>query len=62
MKIATWNVNSIRTREDHVKKWLVDQDIDILCLQETKVIDQDFPPSRVYGLRLSCLCLWAKSL
>ncbi len=43
MKIATWNVNSIRTREDHVKKWLVDQDIDILCLQETKVVDQDFP-------------------
>ncbi|WP_069790024.1 exodeoxyribonuclease III [Cyanobacterium sp. IPPAS B-1200] len=43
MKIATWNVNSIRTREDHVKKWLVDQDIDILCLQETKVIDKDFP-------------------
>ncbi len=43
MKIATWNVNSIRTRKDHVKEWLIAQNIDVLCLQETKVIDQDFP-------------------
>jgi len=50
MKIATWNVNSIRTRQDHVKKWLVDQQIDILCLQETKVIDQDFPQQNFLDL------------
>ncbi|MTF39408.1 exodeoxyribonuclease III [Cyanobacterium aponinum] len=43
MKIATWNVNSIRTRQEHVKNWLLEHDIDIICLQETKVIDQDFP-------------------
>jgi exodeoxyribonuclease-3 len=43
MKIATWNVNSIRIRQDPVKKWLLDNEIDILCLQETKVIDADFP-------------------
>ncbi len=43
MKIATWNVNSIRTRQTHVKQWLVDRDIDIICLQETKVVDKDFP-------------------
>ena len=43
MKIATWNVNSIRTRQAHVKEWLVNNGIDIVCLQETKVIDQDFP-------------------
>lgn len=43
MKIATWNVNSIRTRQAHVKKWLLDNEIDIVCLQETKVVDQDFP-------------------
>jgi exodeoxyribonuclease-3 len=43
MKIATWNVNSIRTRQEQVKNWLVDNEIDIVCLQETKVIDEDFP-------------------
>jgi exodeoxyribonuclease-3 len=43
MKIATWNVNSIRTRQEQVKQWLLDNQIDILCLQETKVIDADFP-------------------
>ncbi|TVQ45185.1 MAG: exodeoxyribonuclease III [Gloeocapsa sp. DLM2.Bin57] len=43
MKIATWNVNSIRTRQSHVVNWLKQQPVDILCLQETKVIDPDFP-------------------
>jgi len=43
MKIATWNVNSIRTRLTIVKNWLETHQIDVLCLQETKVIDQDFP-------------------
>lgn len=45
MKIATWNVNSIRTRKDQVLQWLQTNEIDILCLQETKVIDKDFPRS-----------------
>ncbi|MGK7879811.1 MAG: exodeoxyribonuclease III [Crocosphaera sp.] len=43
MKIATWNVNSIRTRQLHVINWLNENSIDVLCLQETKVIDKDFP-------------------
>lgn len=43
MKIATWNVNSIRTRKDHIVQWLETNPVDILCLQETKVIDKDFP-------------------
>ncbi len=44
MRIATWNVNSIRTRLSQVVKWLQDQgDIDLLCLQETKVTDDLFP-------------------
>lgn len=43
MKIATWNVNSVRTRLEHVLDWLYTQSIDVLCLQETKVIDDDFP-------------------
>ncbi len=43
MKIATWNVNSIRTRQPHVIDWLSHNSIDVLCLQETKVVDKDFP-------------------
>ena len=43
MLVATWNVNSIRSRIDHVKEWLIANDVDILCLQETKTEDQFFP-------------------
>ncbi|MDX2257158.1 MAG: exodeoxyribonuclease III [Pseudanabaenaceae cyanobacterium bins.39] len=44
MKIATWNVNSVRTRIHHVCNWLqTHPDVDVLCLQETKVIDAEFP-------------------
>jgi exodeoxyribonuclease-3 len=45
MKIATWNVNSIRTRLEHVLDWLQQNLIDVLCLQETKVEDEKFPRS-----------------
>ena len=45
MKIATWNVNSIRTRLQQVVDWLGQNQVDILCLQETKVVDADFPRS-----------------
>ncbi len=43
MKIATWNVNSVRSRLDHVVNWLTDHPVDVLCLQETKVVDDKFP-------------------
>lgn len=44
MEIATWNVNSIRTRLKQVLAWLgTNPYIDLLCLQETKVTDQEFP-------------------
>jgi exodeoxyribonuclease III len=45
MKISTWNVNSIRTRLDHVIGWLSQNPVDVLCLQETKVVDGEFPRS-----------------
>jgi exodeoxyribonuclease-3 len=45
MKIATWNVNSIRSRLSHTRDWLSSNPVDVLCLQETKVIDNDFPRS-----------------
>ena len=45
MRIATWNVNSIRTRQQIVADWLQQHRVEVLCLQETKVQDKDFPRS-----------------
>ncbi len=43
MLIATWNVNSIRTRLSQITDWINQVNPDILCLQETKVMDDSFP-------------------
>ena len=43
MQIASWNVNSVRTRLDQVLAWLEQVQPDLLCLQETKVDDPLFP-------------------
>lgn len=43
MIVATWNVNSVRARTEHICKYLSRQPIDVLCLQEIKVQDGEFP-------------------
>lgn len=43
MKLATWNVNSLKVRLPQVLDWLAENPIDVLCLQETKQQDADFP-------------------
>jgi len=43
MKIASWNVNGIRARIDHVVAWIKENQPDVLALQETKVMDEMFP-------------------
>jgi exodeoxyribonuclease-3 len=43
LQIVTWNVNSIRARKERVLAWVVAQQPDVLCLQETKVTDDVFP-------------------
>ncbi|CAK0762340.1 exodeoxyribonuclease III [Gammaproteobacteria bacterium] len=43
MKVATWNVNSLRVRLPQVLDWLATERPDILALQETKIPDHDFP-------------------
>lgn len=43
MRLATWNVNSVRARVDRVQDWLKRSDIDVLALQETKCRDDQFP-------------------
>ena len=51
MKIATWNVNSVRHRIHLVTRFLRDEQPDVLCLQETKVLNELFPaePFRKLG-------------
>jgi exodeoxyribonuclease-3 len=43
MKIATWNVNSLKVRLTHVLDWVAEVQPDALCLQETKTEDKGFP-------------------
>ena len=43
MRIATWNINSVRLRIHHVLRFIKEQNIDVMCLQETKTEDQFFP-------------------
>ncbi|MBF0186856.1 MAG: exodeoxyribonuclease III [Magnetococcales bacterium] len=43
MIIATWNVNSLRVRQEQVMNWLQTTPVDLLCMQETKVVDDLFP-------------------
>ena len=47
MKIATWNVNSLKVRLLQVLQWLKDNPVDILCLQETKLTDEKFPLTEI---------------
>ena len=47
MRIASWNVNSIRARQDSVLEWLRTHGIEVLCLQETKLTDEHFPQVEV---------------
>lgn len=43
MLIATWNVNSLKVRLPHLLNWLAQHQADVVCLQETKVTDENFP-------------------
>jgi exodeoxyribonuclease III len=43
MRIATWNVNSIKQRGENLAAWLQERQPDIVCLQETKCVDDAFP-------------------
>lgn len=49
MKIATWNVNSLKVRLPQVLTWLETEQPDVLALQETKVTDDNFPIEAIAG-------------
>ncbi len=50
LKIASWNINSIRARLGIVERFLTEQAPDLLCLQETKVRDAEFPREMFFSL------------
>lgn len=43
LKLATWNINSVRLRIELVKRLLVEEDLDVICLQEIKCVNDAFP-------------------
>ncbi|MDL2358425.1 MAG: exodeoxyribonuclease III [Pseudomonadota bacterium] len=49
MKIATWNVNSLKVRLPHLLQWLQENPVDVLCLQETKLTDDKFPVAEIHA-------------
>ncbi|NWG25357.1 MAG: exodeoxyribonuclease III [Pseudorhodoplanes sp.] len=50
MRIATWNVNSIKQRVENLTAWLKERSPDIVCLQETKCVDDAFPREPIEAL------------
>ena len=54
MKIASWNVNSIRQRFAHVKAWLQSEQPDVLALQEIKTVTEHFPTAEFEALGYHC--------
>ena len=62
MRIATWNVNSIRTRVDRVVDWLAREDVDVLAMQEIKCRPDQFPVTAFeragYSLEIHGLNQW----
>jgi len=43
MKVVSWNINSLRRRQDRLFDWLTKKSPDVVCLQETKCSDDQFP-------------------
>lgn len=50
MKIATWNINGVKARIENLLHWLEEADVDIVCLQEIKSVDEGFPRERIEAL------------
>ncbi len=47
MKLVTWNVNSLNVRLPHLLKWLEENPVDVICIQETKLTDDKFPADAI---------------
>lgn len=60
MQIVTWNVNSLRARQDHVLRFLAEEDPDVVCLQETKLTDDLFPADLLRDAGYPHLAWWGQ--
>src|SRR5436305_1565472 len=61
MKIATWNVNSIKARLEAAKVWLSETTPDVVCMQEIKCVDDAFPRGAFEELGYNCAVHGQKS-
>jgi exodeoxyribonuclease-3 len=61
MKIATWNVNSVKARLPTVLRWLRESSPDVACLQEIKTTDEGFPAGEFRDLGYNCAVYGQKS-
>jgi exodeoxyribonuclease-3 len=61
MRIATWNINSVRLRIDNVVRWLRSAEPDVLCLQEIKCQNEQFPRQAVEDAGYNCVVHGQKS-
>ena len=61
MRIATWNVNSLKARLPRVEEFLGYADVDVLCLQETKLVRQDLPGADVLRRSATSRCTTARA-
>ena len=50
MRLATWNVNSVKQRLEHLTAWLREAQPDVVCLQEIKCVDEAFPAAEIEAL------------
>ena len=61
MKLATWNVNSLKVRLPHVLDWLRDNPVDVLCLQELKLTDDKYPHAELDAAGYRSFCAGQKT-
>ncbi|HMH66535.1 MAG TPA: exodeoxyribonuclease III [Pinirhizobacter sp.] len=61
MKIASWNVNSLKVRLPHLQQWLGESQPDIVALQETKLEDSKFPVDEIAALGYRSVCSGQKT-
>ncbi|MGE5522692.1 MAG: exodeoxyribonuclease III [Rhodospirillaceae bacterium] len=61
MRIATWNVNSLKIRLPHLLQWLASHQPDVMCLQETKLEDAAFPRDDIAAAGYQVLCCGQKT-
>src|SRR5881275_2511506 len=61
MKIASWNINSLRKRQERLLDWLAKEEPDVVCLQETKCSDDQFPELALSAAGYRCIFHGQKS-